>query len=188
MTENTLELRERPTAQSESPAPCIATSPARDPTPGTAAQSEAAATRRIETSTAPIPTPGTAVQSEAAATRRIETSTAPIPTPATDNGVEEHAMLQAARFARLDLALSTAYMLWWGYLVFGEFVLAGVPEWFGWFVVATLGGASYFTLERRVAAYLPERSRRERVRNWVLAILACGVILIASLMLGIILP
>ncbi|HMA91277.1 MAG TPA: hypothetical protein VKP30_01270, partial [Polyangiaceae bacterium] len=54
--------------------------------------------------------------------------------------------------------------------------------------VATLGCASYFTLERRIAAYLPERSRRERVRNWVLAILVCGVILIASLMLGMFLP
>lgn len=110
------------------------------------------------------------------------------PPPVADDGTDNPILWAAIRYAPSYLALTTATVLWWSYLVFGEFVLAGLPEWLGLLIVVALGGAGYLALERRLAIYLPHAARRTRVWNWLMIGGLCAAGMIASIILGTVLP
>lgn len=115
-------------------------------------------------------------------------TSAPNPMTVADGGIESPIVSAALAFAPRYLALTTATVLWWSYLVLGEFVLAGVPEWFGGIIVVALGGAGYLALERRLAIYLPLVSRRLRLATWCVVGFVCGAGLFFSFILSAVLP
>lgn len=112
-------------------------------------------------------------------------SSGPDPIEASYDPRNDEAIAQlnaAVRFAPWYLALTTTTTLWWSYLVIGEFVLSGLPEFFGWFVLLLLVAVDLWRVGRRFSVYLPRESARQRL----LMLGAAGVCLFLSLVLAIV--
>jgi hypothetical protein len=95
---------------------------------------------------------------------------------------------RAFHFAPRYIAFGTAITLCWLYLIAGEFVLSGLPEGFGWVTVIAVTVANYWSLERRLIGYLPDRSLRRRSMTLLVVCLISALMLLFGLILGLLLP
>lgn len=93
-----------------------------------------------------------------------------------------------------DLEISMVVLVAWLFLTLGEFVLAGLPEGLGWFMLIALSAIGYFAAEMRVAAYLrvvaylPGRSLKDRLSTLAMVGLGCFALLLLTMILGAFLP
>jgi hypothetical protein len=94
----------------------------------------------------------------------------------------------AIRFAAWYVAISTATVLLWMYLVVGEFVLSGLPEWLGWFAVILATGASYWAAERQLFQYLTAKTLWQRLTTLFVVGCLFAMALLTALVLGALLP
>ena len=142
------------------------------------------ATARVDAS----PDAATDISARAAAWATASGQTAaPLNEPGVDD-LRSASSVAALRFAPRTVAISQAILMTWLYLAFGEFVLAGLPEGFGWLLLITISVASYFVTEARVAPYLPERSPKQRLAVLAMTAILCGALLMLAMLLGALLP
>jgi hypothetical protein len=101
---------------------------------------------------------------------------------------EEQLIARRVRVAPYYVAVTTTMVALWSYLVVGEFVLAGVPEWLGWATVLMTIGSYYWAQERRLFVYMMNNTPRQRaVALLVICLMILTALLMASL-LGLLLP
>ncbi|HEY5962242.1 MAG TPA: hypothetical protein VIV60_37055 [Polyangiaceae bacterium] len=134
-------------------------------------------------------------QTVTAYTTRELTPDAPAPTLDVDqvlmsdpNGPEGALLARAIHFAPWYVAIATATTLWWSFLVAGEFVLFGLPESLAAIAVLSLGGAHYWTLERRFSAYMPMNTSRQRLTTVLVIVLLFLLVLGVAMVLGVLVP
>lgn len=92
------------------------------------------------------------------------------------------------RSASRFVAVSTALVALWIYLVAGEFVIAGVPEWLGWITVLLTTGTYYWALQRRLAVYMSSNTWRRHLGTLSVTCLVLVLALFMALILGVALP
>jgi hypothetical protein len=99
--------------------------------------------------------------------------------------------LATARSIRLVpwyVASATVLMFMWLYLVVGEFVLAGLPEALGWFLVLGIVSANYRALRRQFEGYWRGHRVRSVVWNVLLTVAMILMVLLISMLIGSLLP
>jgi len=111
--------------------------------------------------------------------------TEPLADPDDDNA---QLMTRQIQMAPRYVAGTTALVILWIYVIVGEFVLAGVPEWLGWGTVLSIATVYYWTQERRLFAYMTSNSWRQRLLTIGVIVLMILIALLLAIVLGAVLP
>ena len=101
---------------------------------------------------------------------------------------EEQVMARRVRVAPYYVAVTTTVVALWSYLVAGEFVLAGVPEWLGWGTVLFAAGSNFWLQERRLFVYMASNTLRQRFITLLVTCLMILTALLTASLLGLLLP
>jgi hypothetical protein len=101
---------------------------------------------------------------------------------------EAQLLARRVRVAPYYVAVTTAMVAVWTYLVVGEFVLAGVPEWLGWTTVLLTVGSYYWVQERRFFIYMTDNMLRQRAVTLFVIGLMILLTLLMAIILGLMLP
>ncbi len=108
--------------------------------------------------------------------------------PIEPDDFEQQLMARRVRVAPYYVAVTTAMVALWSYLVAGEFVLAGVPEWLGWATVLFAAGSCLWVQERRLFVYMASNTLRQRVVTLLVICLMILTVLLMASLLGMLLP
>jgi hypothetical protein len=95
---------------------------------------------------------------------------------------------RAVRFAPWYVAIATWTAMCWLYIVVGEFVLSGLPEWLGWVTVVATTVANYWALERRFLAHMLSNMVWQRIKTLLVVLLFFLLALLLAMFFGSLLP